>query len=85
MVLLSEGQAYALLYLSLLKKLVRLDTIQYILVMVSDALLGAHSILVLARSGANSPHHNPEHEERIPLFLQTSESDPELPYGPLLK
>jgi V-type H+-transporting ATPase subunit H len=52
MILLSEGQAYALLYLSLLKKLVRLDTIQYILVMVSDALLGAYSLLALIRSGA---------------------------------
>lgn len=39
-ILLAEGQAYAQLYLSLLKKLVRLDTIQYILVMISDALLG---------------------------------------------
>lgn len=39
-ILLAEGQAYAQLYLALLKKLVRLDTIQYILVMISDALLG---------------------------------------------
>jgi len=52
MILLSEGQAYARLYLSLLKKLVRLDTIQYVLVMVGDALIGAYSLLALIRSGA---------------------------------
>lgn len=26
-----------------------------------------------------------DHEERVPLFIKTSESDPELPYGPLLR
>ena len=52
MILLSEGQAYARLYLSLLKKIVRLDAIQYILVMVGDALLGEYSLLVSIRSGA---------------------------------
>ncbi|KAF6764976.1 armadillo-type protein [Ephemerocybe angulata] len=37
-VLLSEGPAYALLYLSLLKKLQRVDTMQYLLVLIADAL-----------------------------------------------
>ncbi len=39
-VLLSEGKIYALLYLSLLKKLQRVDTMQSILVLIGDALLG---------------------------------------------
>ncbi|CAA7267991.1 unnamed protein product [Cyclocybe aegerita] len=38
-VLLSEGQIYATLYLSLLKKLQRVDTMQCILVLITDALL----------------------------------------------
>ncbi|KAJ3505271.1 hypothetical protein NMY22_g17642 [Coprinellus aureogranulatus] len=37
-VLLSEGSTYALLYLSLLKKLQRVDTMQYLLVLIADAL-----------------------------------------------
>ncbi|KAF5372925.1 hypothetical protein D9758_001740 [Tetrapyrgos nigripes] len=36
--LLSEGQTYALLYLRLLKKLQRVDTMQYILILIADAL-----------------------------------------------
>lgn len=64
-ILLAEGQSYARLYLGLLKKLVRLDTIQWILVMIGDALV--------------------EHDERIALFTESAASDPELPYGPLLK
>jgi V-type H+-transporting ATPase subunit H len=39
--LLSEGPAYALLYLGLLRKLQRVDTMQFILVLIGDALLGA--------------------------------------------
>lgn len=39
-VLLSEGRMYALLYLGLLKKLQRVDTMQSILVLIGDALLG---------------------------------------------
>jgi V-type H+-transporting ATPase subunit H len=39
-VLLSEGGTYALLYLSLLKKLQRVDTMQYLLVLIADALAG---------------------------------------------
>jgi hypothetical protein len=39
-VLLSDGQAYALLYLRLLKKLERADTVQAILVLIADALVG---------------------------------------------
>ncbi|KAI0797738.1 ATPase V1 complex subunit H [Abortiporus biennis] len=64
-ILLSDGQAYASLYLRLLKKLQRVDTQQCILVLIADALA--------------------DHEERIPLFMRASESDPELPYGPLLR
>ncbi|KAH8108453.1 ATPase, V1 complex, subunit H [Phellopilus nigrolimitatus] len=36
--LLSDGQTYALLYLRLLKKLIRVDTMQWILVLITDAL-----------------------------------------------
>ena len=45
-VLLSEGRTYALLYLSLLKKLQRVDTMQCLLVLITDALLGPLSHLV---------------------------------------
>ncbi|KAG9226035.1 hypothetical protein CCMSSC00406_0008697 [Pleurotus cornucopiae] len=64
-ILLSDGQTYALLYLRLLKKLQRIDTMQCLLVLIAEALT--------------------DHEERIPLFFRTSESDPELPYVPLLR
>lgn len=40
-ILLSDGQAYALLYLRLLKKLQRVDTMQCLLVLIADALTGA--------------------------------------------
>ena len=39
-ILLSDGQAYALLYLRLLKKLQRVDTQQCILVWIADMLSG---------------------------------------------
>jgi len=39
-ILLSDGQSYALLYLRLLNKLQRVDTMQCILVYIADALLG---------------------------------------------
>ncbi|KAF9557693.1 ATPase, V1 complex, subunit H [Agrocybe pediades] len=64
-VLLSEGSTYAYLYLSLLKKLQRVDTMQCLLILITDALQ--------------------DHEERIPLFLKASETDPDLPYVPLLR
>ncbi|KAI0048224.1 ATPase V1 complex subunit H [Auriscalpium vulgare] len=64
-ILLSDGPAYALLYLRLLQKLQRVDTMQCILVLISDALA--------------------DHDERIALFTRAKESDPELPYGPLLR
>ncbi|VDC06696.1 unnamed protein product [Peniophora sp. CBMAI 1063] len=64
-ILLSDGPAYALLYLRLLKKLQRVDTMQWVLVMIADALT--------------------DHDERIPLFTRTAETDPELPYTPLLR
>jgi V-type H+-transporting ATPase subunit H len=40
-ILLSDGQVYAALYLGLLKKLQRVDTLQSILVFIDDALAGA--------------------------------------------
>jgi V-type H+-transporting ATPase subunit H len=56
-VLLSDGQAYALLYLRLLKKLERADTVQAILVLIADALVGkfvctisTHTRLIRIRS-----------------------------------
>ncbi|KAI0058341.1 ATPase V1 complex subunit H [Artomyces pyxidatus] len=64
-ILLSDGPTYALLYLRLLHKLQRVDTMQCILVLIADALS--------------------DHDERIPLFTRSVESDPELPYGPLLR
>lgn len=39
-ILLSDGPTYALLYLRLLKKLQRIDTMQCILVLIADALAG---------------------------------------------
>ena len=39
--LLSDGSTYILLYLRLLKKLQRIDTMQCILILITDALLGA--------------------------------------------
>lgn len=63
--LLTEGRTYALLYLRLLNKLQRIDTMQCLLVLIADALT--------------------DHDERIPLFQQTSESDPDLPYTSLLR
>ncbi|KAG8936241.1 H(+)-transporting V1 sector ATPase subunit H [Tulasnella sp. 419] len=38
-ILVTEGNVYATLYLTLLKKLVRVDTMQYVLAMIGDALL----------------------------------------------
>ncbi|KZS99026.1 ATPase, V1 complex, subunit H [Sistotremastrum niveocremeum HHB9708] len=60
-IFLTDGPTYALLYLGLLKKLARVDTMQYILVLIGDAL-----------------------SERVRFFLKASESDSELPYGPLV-
>ena len=40
--LLSDGQTYALLYLRLLKKLTRDDTVSCILVLIGDALAGVY-------------------------------------------
>jgi hypothetical protein len=42
--LLSDGRTYALLYLGLLKKLQRVDTISCILVLIADAVTGARSV-----------------------------------------
>ncbi|EIW85361.1 ATPase V1 complex subunit H [Coniophora puteana RWD-64-598 SS2] len=64
-ILVSDGQTYVNLYLGLLKRLQRVDTMQCLLVLIADALA--------------------EHEERIPLFIRASQTDPELPYIPLLR
>ena len=42
--LLSDGQTYALLYLRLLKKLTRDDTVSCILVLIGDALAGTCNV-----------------------------------------
>lgn len=31
------------------------------------------------------PDNTPDHDERVPLFTRASETDPELPYGALLR
>lgn len=80
--LISEGGAYALLYLSLLKKLQRVDTMQCLLVLIADALAGRSNIAITMRHSIQYPL---DHEERIPLFTRTSQVDPDLPYIPLLK
>ncbi|KAH7107786.1 ATPase, V1 complex, subunit H [Auriculariales sp. MPI-PUGE-AT-0066] len=64
-VLAQDGRTFAALYLLLLKKVQRVDTMQLILVLIADALA--------------------DHEDRIPLFTQDHDADPDLPYVPLLK
>ncbi|KZV94044.1 ATPase, V1 complex, subunit H [Exidia glandulosa HHB12029] len=64
-VLATDGQAFASLYLLLLKKVQRVDTMHLILVLIADALQ--------------------DHEDRISLFVKAGETDPDMPYGPLLK
>jgi V-type H+-transporting ATPase subunit H len=44
--LLSDGKTYAFLYLGLLKKLTRDDTVSCILVLIGDALAGEYGILM---------------------------------------
>jgi V-type H+-transporting ATPase subunit H len=78
---LSEGRAYTLLYLSLLKKLNRVDTMQCLLVLIADALQGKSHL----RFQAMSFNKVSDHEERIPLFFRAAEADPDLPYVPLLR
>ena len=77
-VLLSDGQAYALLYLRLLKKLERADTVQAILVLIADALVGkfiltiSHVRLIRIRSRrANSIVHK-DRGERSRVALWTA-------------
>ncbi|KAK7466870.1 H(+)-transporting V1 sector ATPase subunit H [Stygiomarasmius scandens] len=54
--LLSDGQTYALLYLRLLKKLQRVDTMQYILVLIADALADHDErIPLFTRASENDP------------------------------
>lgn len=81
-ILLSDGQSYALLYLRLLNKLQRVDTMQCILVYIADALWGKYF-----KQDPPPPYPDSvlDHDERIPLFTRTSETDPELPYGALLR
>ncbi|KAH9079241.1 ATPase V1 complex subunit H [Lactarius deliciosus] len=54
---LSDGQAYAQLYLGLLKKLQRVDTLQSILVLIADALTCLCSDSPIAPSLSDEPHH----------------------------
>ncbi|KAF4615328.1 hypothetical protein D9613_002847 [Agrocybe pediades] len=85
-VLLSEGSTYAYLYLSLLKKLQRVDTMQCLLILITDALQGSFKLPLPVVQSTLTPHILYEdHEERIPLFLKASETDPDLPYVPLLR
>ncbi|OBZ75904.1 V-type proton ATPase subunit H [Grifola frondosa] len=63
--LLAQGEIYIQLYLSLLKKVQRVDTQSCILVLIMDAIT--------------------DHAERIPFVFKASVSDPEFPYGPLLR
>jgi hypothetical protein len=81
-ILLSDGQSYALLYLRLLNKLQRVDTMQCILVYIADALLGKY---FKCDPSSPCPDNILDHDERIPLFTRASETDPELPYGALLR
>jgi V-type H+-transporting ATPase subunit H len=80
--LLSEGRTYALLYLSLLKKLQRVDPIQCLLVLITDALQGIWSLHTFLFPTSDTIQ---DHDERIPLFLRAIETDPDLPYVPLLR
>ena len=81
-VLLTEGRTYAFLYLSLLKKLQRVDTMQCLLVLITDALLGSLSHPFFS---CVSNMSYLDHEERISLFIDTAQVDPDLPYTPLLR
>ena len=84
-ILLSEGRTYALLYLNLLKKLQRVDTISWILVLIADAITGMLVCCVLLAGGMLMGVGGTDHDERIPLFTAAAHTDPELPYGPLLR
>ena len=59
---------------------------QCILVLIADALAGlCRTVEIRLNTHKSPPTPNTDHDERIPLFLRTSESDPELPYTPLLR
>jgi V-type H+-transporting ATPase subunit H len=57
------------------------DTMQSLLSLIGDALLGDSFVIRIHSSWEIVE----DHDERIPLFLRTSESDPDLPYVPLLR
>jgi V-type H+-transporting ATPase subunit H len=77
----TDGPQYALLYLTLLKKIERVDTMQNILVSIGDVLVGTSANRVNRATTLSAR----DHDERIPLFLDASKIDPELPYTPFLK
>lgn len=77
----TDGQAFSSLYLLLLKKVQRVDTMHLILVLIADALQG-HPAFQSPRTQLTLC---PDHEERIPMFVKSGETDPDMPYGPLLK
>ncbi|KAF8919557.1 armadillo-type protein [Mucidula mucida] len=72
-VLLSDGPAYVLLYLRLLKKLTRVDTIQIILVLIADSLADHEERVALYTRTAESEPDLPHG----PLLKALSESDDE--------
>lgn len=80
---LSDGQTYALLYLRLLKKLQRVDTMQCLLVLIADALLGMFHYKCFLTKYMRLI--SVDHDERIPLFARAAQSDPDLPYAPLIR
>lgn len=82
--LLSDGQQYALLYLELLKKINRVDSLQWVLVLIADALTGESTRQKMCEDILKI-YYCSDHEERIPLFVRTSQKDPSLPYEPLLR
>ncbi|KAJ3415272.1 H(+)-transporting V1 sector ATPase subunit H [Chytridiales sp. JEL 0842] len=68
------GEKYILLFLNLLQKLVKNDTIQKILVTVEDTFSGTHIDSPVAAS-----------EENADVFFKVKAVDPTLPYGPFIK
>jgi V-type H+-transporting ATPase subunit H len=81
-ILVTDGRQYALLFLNLLQKLARADTMQNILVLIGDALTGWSEY---GGKTTRADVRTADHDERIPLFLDAAKLDPELPYAPFLK
>ncbi|KAL9714944.1 H(+)-transporting V1 sector ATPase subunit H [Leucoagaricus gongylophorus] len=84
-VLLSEGNTFVQLFIGLLKKVSRSDIQQCLLVWIADALTGEFWIKKTLSGIKVNEYGWTDHEERIPLFIRTNQSDHNLPYLPLLK